>query len=104
MSAALESARSQWLEGTRRLADAARSDRAAHGRLLVQIEVLTDEIRKRIGQVFTLGELAEVYGTSERWVREVLDERGVLVRAGDEAIAQDASFHLHARAALDYAP
>jgi hypothetical protein len=104
MSAAVESARSQWLEGDRRLAGIARSDRAAYARLLGQIEVVTEEIRKRIGQVFTLAELAALYGTSERWVREALDERGVRVRPGDEAVAQDAAFHLAARAALDYEP
>ena len=49
----LEVVRSEWEDGYRRFRDLSR-DRIAADRLSVQLEVVTDELRKRVGQTFTL--------------------------------------------------
>lgn len=104
MSAGVESARHQWQDGHRRVEAVARTDARAHWRLLAQIEILTDELRRRIGQTFVLADLSAAYADSERWTQDALAESGVPVRPGEESTAQDAAFHLYARRARDYAP
>ena len=104
MSAGVESARHQWEDGRRRVAAVARDDPRAHRRLLEQIDVLTDELRRRVGLTFDLDELSRVYGDAERWTYDALAESGVPVRPGEEATAQDAAFGLYARGARDYVP
>ena len=104
MWAGVESARHQWEDGRRRLDAAARDDPRAHRRLLAQIEALTEELRRRVGQTFELAELSRVYADAERWTHETLAESGVPTRPGEEATAQDAAFHLYARGARDYSP
>lgn len=98
------SARRDWERGYRAfLADAA--DPAGSERLHQQLDVVTDEIRRRIGGTFTLHELVELYGGSDRWAREALGERAP--RSGWEltlADALDAAFHLYSRGAQDYVP
>ena len=66
-------ARQEWEEGSRRL-EAAREDPGRYRQLLGFLDLVLDELRKRIGQTYTLGELVAVYGASERWAREVLEE------------------------------
>jgi hypothetical protein len=103
-TAFVDSARREWEEGHRRLLATA-SDRRRHERLLAQVELVTDELRRRIGQTFTLGELAKAYREAERWSREVLGERGPEdARPEDVSLVEDAAFHLYARGAVDYAP
>lgn len=98
------SARRDWEQGYRLfLAEA--GDTRAGERLHLQLEVLTDEIRRRIGSTFTLEELADAYLTSERWGREALGERAP--RSGWErtlSLSLDAAFHLYSRGAQDFAP
>ena len=68
-AAEVESARREWEEGSRRLDEQAR-DRDAADRLLVQVDAVTDELRRRVGGTFTLAELTRVYaeaGYPERW-------------------------------------
>jgi hypothetical protein len=70
-----------------------------------QIDVVTDELRRRIGGSFTLAELAAVYAGADRWSREAIAERAA--RAGwprTAASAADAAFYLYARGARDYRP
>ena len=102
----LESARYQWEEGLRRLAsEGSGTARSRHLALLV--EAVIAELRRRVGQMFTLAELAQAYDGSEDWVREVV-VRSVQprFRAGvrDTAIVQDAAFGQYARGASDYSP
>jgi hypothetical protein len=100
----LELARQQWADGNRRV-EQARGDRARHGRLLGEVDAVSRELRQRLGQTFTLQELADAYGGADRWARETLDEIDPDGRpALDAATATDAAFHLYARGALDYAP
>jgi hypothetical protein len=113
----LETARYQWEEGARRL-EAAGDDATRHRHLVLLVEAVSDELRRRVGQTFTLTELAEAYERAEDWAREVVvrslpdpgaDARrggGEPFRAGvrDVALIQDAAFALYARGASDYRP
>jgi hypothetical protein len=101
---AAEVARHEWAEGYRRL-ESERENRARYGLLLAQVEAITDELRRRIGSVFTLSELATEYRGSDRWVAETVGE--LLPEAQYPAgvsLATDAAFHLYARGARDYVP
>lgn len=97
-------ARQQWEEGYRRLEREA-ADPARHARLLEQVELLTGELRRRVGGTFTLTELAEAYRGAERWAQAVLAERDPRPGwAGFVSTSVDAAFHLYARGAQDYRP
>ncbi len=100
----MDSARREWEDGHRRLLATA-PDRARHGRLVAQVDVLTDELRRRLGQSFTLEQLAEAYRAAERWSREAVIERiPEDARPEDLALVEDAAFHLYARGATDFSP
>jgi transcriptional regulator GlxA family with amidase domain len=94
---AVEHARQQWEEGHRRLQSHS-LDRALHLQLHAQVAAVVDELNRRVGQTFTLAELADAYQASDRWLHEVLGPARHL------AIVQDAAFYLYARGAVDYAP
>ncbi len=104
MSAEVESARRDWEDGFRRLT-AASHEPLQRERLHRQVEVITEELRRRVGGTFTLAELAQAYASSESWVRHAVEEKAPTpgwVR--DLASVTDAAFHLYARGAVDYAP
>jgi hypothetical protein len=104
MSAVVASARHEWEEGNRRFEEAVR-DPAARERLYAQVEVVTEELRKRLGAVFTLEELAQAYHGAERWARQAVAERAPTPGwPRTVALAEDAAFHAYARGALDYKP
>ena len=67
----LELARHQWAEGKRML-DAAGDDTARSRHLLMLVEAVEDQLARRVGQTFTLAELARAYQGSEDWVRDRL--------------------------------
>jgi hypothetical protein len=77
------------------------------GQLAELVDAVQAELRRRVGQTFTLADLARAYTGSEDWVRDVVvastPERG---RAGlrDAALVGDAAFGLYARGATDYRP
>ena len=99
-------ARHQWAEGKRQL-DAAGYDTARSRHLMILVEAVMTELPKRIGQTFTLAELARVYESAEDWVRDViLESMPPRSRAGikDTALVQDAAFALYAQGASDYRP
>ncbi|MGH3024634.1 MAG: hypothetical protein ACRDNI_13330 [Gaiellaceae bacterium] len=102
----LESARHQWEDGRRRL-EAAGEDTARSRHLWLLVEAVVDELRRRVGQTFTLSDLARTYEGSEDWVRDVVvASTPSRARAGlrDTALVQDAAFAHYARGATDYAP
>jgi hypothetical protein len=103
-SVAVEHARQQWEEGHRRLESRAR-ERRVYNRLHAQVGAVTEELRRRVGQTFTIAQLAEVYAGAERWSREAA-ARGApeTARPEDLAVVEDAAFHLYARGAVDYVP
>jgi hypothetical protein len=104
MASSLEAARQQWADGNRRF-ESHSSDPDGYLRLLEQLEVATDELRKRVGEIFTLAELADVYGSSDSWIREAVEERAPSPGwARQLSVVQDTAFHLYARGATDYAP
>jgi hypothetical protein len=100
----LEAARQQWADGNRRF-ESHSSDRDAYLRLLGQLEVATEELRKRVGETFTLAQLADAYDTSDSWMREAVEERASTPGwARQLSVVQDTAFHLYARGATDYSP
>ena len=100
----IEVARQEWGEGTRRL-EAEREDGQRYRQLVDLLELILDELRKRIGQTYTLGELATTYGDAERWAREVLEERASTPRwPRDLALVVAAAFDAYQRGAIDYEP
>jgi hypothetical protein len=71
----------------------------------MQLEVVTDELRKRVGQTFTLEELATAYGRADDWARAAVEERAATPGwPRTLALVQDAAFHLYQRGAVDYKP
>jgi hypothetical protein len=100
----VEVARFEWEEGARRL-EAAREDRRRYRQLIEQLELVLDELRKRIGQTYTLAELVAAYGESDRWAREVLDERAAAPTwPRDLSVVLAAAFDAYQRGAIDYEP
>ena len=104
MTSSVTVARQQWDDGIRRLEAQAR-DPDAYEVLLAQVEAVTEALRRRIGEHFTLEELASLYDGADSWLLEAVVERAD--RPGwsrQVSVAQDAAFHLYARAATDYKP
>jgi hypothetical protein len=101
---AIEMTREAWAQGYRRLESHAR-DRARHARLLGQIDAVTAELRRRIGQTFTLAELVQLYDGAEPWARAAVADADQLEGwSRDLALVTDAAFYLYARGARDYEP
>ena len=61
------SARHQWDDGKRRLAEEG-LDTARSRHLAVLIDAVVDELRRRVGQRYTLADLAAAYDGAEDWV------------------------------------
>jgi len=100
----LDVVRSEWEDGYRRFRDLSR-DRIAADRLSRQLDVVTDELRKRVGQTFTLEDLAEKYRAADEWVRDAVSEHAATPGwPRTLSIVQDTAFHLYQRGAVDYAP
>ena len=104
MTADIESARRDWDDGYRRLL-AATNDPIGSDRLHQQVDVILAELRKRVGAIFTIAQLADAYARSESWLLETIDERAPVPGwPRTVAVAGDAAFHLYARGAVDYTP
>jgi hypothetical protein len=101
---AVETVRQEWEEGFRRFEESVR-DPVLRPQLLRQLEVVSDELRKRVGQTFTLADLVTAYAQADEWVRAAVEERAE--RPGwprTVALVQDAAFHQYQRGAVDYVP
>lgn len=101
--AAVELARGEWDDAERRLEGEAR-DATRYRGLLEQVELLVDELRRRVGQTFTLGELADVYADADRWSREALTWSDRPGWPATQTLVQAAAFGRYARGAIDYEP
>ena len=100
----VSAARREWEDGNRRFEEAAR-DPARADALHAQHDAILEELRRRIGTTFTLAELATAYAGSERWLREVVEERAASRGwARTVSLAGDAAFHTYSRQAQDYTP
>jgi hypothetical protein len=99
----VELARHQWAEG-RRAVERVRADRAAYQQLSVRVDVVADALTRRIGQVFTLSELADEYGSADRWALEALHDAFPDNLPAEVSTVANAAFDLYSRRASDYSP
>jgi hypothetical protein len=102
VSVSLELVRTEWDDGRRRLEEA-RDDRRRYEVLLNQVNLVTDELRKRVGQSYTLADLAAAYHEAEPWARELIAERAPAPGwPRDLSLVVAAAFHAYQRGAVDY--
>jgi hypothetical protein len=101
----IESMRRDWSDGERRLAAARLREPAravAYDRVVAE---LRRNLRRRVGQTFSLADLAEVYAGSARWARDVAQRAAPgAAYAHDLAVTADAVFADAARQASDWTP
>ena len=88
MSYPLQSAIFPWEQGARRLREA--DTREANRR----VNLVMDELRRRLGSTFTAEELADAYGEGTGWADDL---------SGMESWIVDAAFHRYLREARNYA-
>ncbi|HZQ65758.1 MAG TPA: hypothetical protein VFA66_11080 [Gaiellaceae bacterium] len=104
MSTLVEIARQEWAEGNRRL-EAERGDPERYHRLHAQVDVIVEQLRRRVGGTYTLDELAAEYRRSEAWVLETVDALPPAARwLPGVTTATEAAFHRYALGAQDYTP
>ena len=104
VAADVESARHEWAEAHRRLAEAATDEAQAEG-LRLQLIAVTEELRRRVGGTFTLAELAAEYQRADGWARETVAEKAFAPGwPRSLAVVEGAAFYLYARGAVDYSP
>ena len=104
MSAVVDHVRQEWEESHRRLEAEAR-DAVRYELLLEQVDAVSAELRRRVGQTFTLAELARAYDDAHRWARDAVSEsEPASWWPRTLALVQGAAFHLYARGAVDYTP
>jgi hypothetical protein len=104
MPIALDQTRREWELGHRRLQQEVREAPRGDARL-DELEAVTGELRRRVGQTFTLAELADAYASAEAWSREAVEETEPASGwPGRLATVTDAAFHLYSRGAVDYEP
>lgn len=102
--AEIESARREWDDGRRRLLEHT-DDQRERERLLAQVEVVTEELRRRVGGTFTLAELTRAYSGAEAWSREIVSQRAPAPGwPRTLSLVEASAFHFYARGALDYEP
>lgn len=102
--AEVESARRDWEDGHRRLLEQTR-DPTARERLHAQVDAVLAELRRRVGGVFTIRELAAAYAEADRWSRTVVAENAPAPGWPQTlSVVEAAAFHLYARGAKDYEP
>ena len=100
----IELARQQWHEVSRRV-ERTRGEPTRYAHLHWQIGVVSAELRRRLGQTFTLDELADIYSAADEWTRVVLHAADPEGPPPMEATTvADAAFFLYARGASDYTP
>ena len=99
----LELARQAWHDGARRVEDA-RPNPRRYQQLTGDVDFVVDRLRRRVGQHFTLEELARAYDGADEWVRELLDDADPENVATEPGTVADAAFHAYARGAVDYRP
>ena len=88
----LDNALFQWEDGERRVRDRRELERAS--------AAILDELRRRLGSSFTLGELAALYAAGTDWAADLAWGAGA---GGEASAAVDAAFARYAREASDYA-
>ena len=97
MSYSLENALTQWHDGERRVREAPAIGRTDLESAVVDIE---EELRRRLGSTFWVGELAELYGAGTDWAEDLVQRRSA---GSDTPAVVDAAFGRYAREAADFA-
>jgi alcohol dehydrogenase class IV len=92
----------EWVEASRRL-EVERADRRRYVRLLEQVDVVLEELRKNVGQTYSLADLAVAYRDADRWARAAVADRAPAPGwPRDLALVVAAAFHAYQRGAIDY--
>jgi hypothetical protein len=82
-----------------------RGDHRRYASAVGHVDLIVDELRKRVGQTFTLSELAHTYDGADEWAREAIHlAEPDAPPPTDGSISTDAAFHRYARGATDYSP
>ena len=96
MPYAADNALYQWQDGERRVREAEEPERAQLERAA---EIVLDELRRRLGSSFVLGELADYYAADTDWATELASR---YAPGGDAVAVVDAAFARYAREAADF--
>lgn len=97
MAYALENAMTQWQDGERRLREAPDLEQRDLERA---VEVVLDELRRRLGSTFLVDELASLYSEGTDWAEDLAQRRSA---GTDTTAVVDAAFGRYARGAADFA-
>ena len=97
MEYALENAVTQWQEGQRRLRETPEPDAAVLDRAVALVQ---EELRRRLGSAFSVGELAMLYANGTDWAEAVARRSSA---GSDTAVVVDAAFYRYAQQAIDFA-
>src|SRR3954471_5099140 len=99
-SVPFETAREQWEDGMRRLDEAYPEQINTLERVTREIQ---QELRRRLGGMFTLDELSDLYDEGTGWGTDLAGEVAPDEPfAWDARVVADAAFGRYARAATDY--
>jgi hypothetical protein len=100
----VESARRDWADAFHRY-EAELQDPVQAERLRPQFALLRGELRKRVGSVFTIGELAAAYRDAEAWARDTVSEHAAAPGwPRTLSVVEGAAFHVYSRSAADFEP
>jgi hypothetical protein len=94
---AVENALFQWREGEQHLR---RLDDRQRRRLERAVDRLVEELRRRLGSSFVIGELADFYAQGTDWAADLAQRH---ISGTDAAYVVDAAFARYAREASDFA-
>lgn len=102
----IDSARQHWEDGRRRL-DSETGESVRYTQLYGLVDVVIAELRRLLGQRYTIAELAARHSGAEDWARDLIEdamppEPRVGIR--DVPLVVDAAFNVYARGATDYQP
>ena len=97
MAYAIDNAIFQWRGGEARLKEASPAEQADLERATAAV---TDELRRRLGSTFGIGELAALYSGGTDWAEDIA---GRMSAGTDTAAVVDAAFGRYAREAADFA-
>ena len=104
MPIALDQTRREWEQGHARFQRELRETQRPAA-LRAELEAVTAALRRRIGQSYSLSELADLYVSADDWAREAVGQTepasGWPRRL---ATVTEAAFHLYSRGAVDYQP
>ena len=101
--ATIESARLEWADAEDALEH--EPDPQRRRALWDQVEVVTAELRRRLGQTYTLAELVDAYADFDRWAHAALSDADVPAWwPRTLSTVQAAAFARYALGAVDYTP